>query len=405
MLKTTIRQKAITAYNLVSNKIIGVLDKWVPTIINFLLKKIARKTEINPSLLFTENRKDVEYRLSFLKDVVIKKVNPKKTKYYAFVMSLDPSYNPDLKCKEFLEICDDIKKNCMKEPVYILKVPKKTVKTRYFHNGQKYWKEYKNKTKYQIFDGAHRVAIAIFLGYEKMPCKTIKPVGFEIPDYTCYIERRGKIYDALINNPKLLDLHKSLNKSLSKYSEQFGRGGFYQSLESIHIIGQRPTEERFKKYTLKKYLKKDQRVLDIGSNCGFFSLYTSQFVGSVDSIEIEKSFVEIASKVKRFLGAENCNFFRVGFKEFRPEHKYDVVLSLAIHLWVDMDLKCYLNKIDQILNKNGILLLESHNIEEERDFDKNVRNVYGNRFVVEKRGTLIDDEIIKREFMILRKKN
>ena len=403
MLKTSIRQKIITGYNLISKKITDILDKWASTLINFLLKKMARQIKIDPLLLFTENRKDIDYRISFLRDVLIKKINPKKTAYYAFVLELDSSYNPDLVCKRFLEVCNDIKKNGIKEPIYIIKCANKTVRTRYVYNRKKYWRKYENKTKYQIFDGAHRVAIAIFEGYKKVPCKIFKPVSFEIPDYTGYAEEREGLYNALTSNLGLLKLHRELNKDLSRYFKHFGRGGFYQGLESIHVIGQRPTENRFKIYGLEKYLKKNQYVLDIGSNCGFFSLYTSQFVGSVDGIELNQSFIDIANKAKKYLRINNCNFYKGNLKKLKPKNGYDVILSLAVHVWINMSFREYLNMVEQMLNENGILVLESQDIKEDIDFEKNVKHILGRRFVVEREGTLKDDGIVKRQFMILRK--
>lgn len=78
---------------------------------------------------------------------------------------------------------------------------------------------------------------------------------------------------------------------------------------------------------------------------------------------------------------------------------------MAIHLWVNMYLKEYLHKIEGMLNKNGILLLESHNIEEEeKNFEKDIMDILGDRFVIEKEGIIKDDNVIKRKFIILRKK-
>ena len=52
------------------------------------------------------------------------------------------------------------------------------------------------ENKYQLIDGAHRLAIAEFLQYEKVPVKIIKPSSFEIPNYTDYIDIKEPEYKA-----------------------------------------------------------------------------------------------------------------------------------------------------------------------------------------------------------------
>lgn len=214
-----------------------------------------------------------------------------------------------------------------------------------------------------------------------------------------------KLFEDFKDNPELLEFHKSLKESFQKYSKAFGRGTFYQSLKSIHVIGQRPTEERFAVYGLKKLLKKNFRVLDIGSNCGFFSLYVSQFVHSVDGIEKDHYMVEVANKAKKYLKRDNCAFHQSIFEDFKPNKKYDCILSFAVHRRVRYSLEGYLGELDKILNKNGFLVLESHNAKKEDiNFVRDVKNILGKRYSARKEGKIKDDHIIDREFIVLMKK-
>ena len=214
-----------------------------------------------------------------------------------------------------------------------------------------------------------------------------------------------KFLRTLRDKPELLELHNSLNQSFRKYSKEFGRGALYQGLKSIHVAGQRPTEKRFEIYGLKKYLKKNFRVLDIGSNCGFFSLYVSQFVDSVDGIEKDPYMVEIANKAKNYLKITNCSFHKSIFEDFRPKRKYDCILSFAVHRRVKYSLDDYLKELDKLLNKNGFLVMESHNIgKEDRNFSSDVKSALGKRYAVKRSGRLKDDRIIEREFLVMMKK-
>ena len=388
-----------------SNKIINISIKSAANLINSLSKKTAKTANINPYILLTENRKDIDYQISFLKDVVNEKKDPRKTLYYAFLLDFCQSYNPDETCKDFLKLCHSIKKDGIREPIYITESTKNSFMASYFYNGKKYQKKYRNKTGYQIFDGAKRLAIAIFENHQKIPCRIFKPVSFEIHDYTCYIKRNEKLFRALINNPGLLELHKSLNKSFDRYSKEFGRGSLYQGLKSISITGQRPTEERFKAYGLKKFLKKNFRVLDIGSNCGFFSLYVSQFVDSVDGIEKDPYMVDAANKTMKYLKVKNCIFYQSAFEEFKLHKKYDCIMSFAVHRRVNYSLEDYLNIIDKIINKNGFLVIESHDInKEDANLGKDIKDILGKRYAIKKQGKIKDDGIVERRFIVLRKK-
>lgn len=75
------------------------------------------------------------------------------------------------------------------------------------------------------------------------------------------------------------ELHKNLLKHIHDQSKNWKsfiyaqEKSFYQGFEQIGIIGCRPTEKRFDRYSVKKYLTDSKTVLDIGSNCGFFSIY------------------------------------------------------------------------------------------------------------------------------------
>ena len=68
------------------------------------------------------------------------------------------------------------------------------INTQYIINNQKIWKTYRNETKYQLIDGAHRLAIAEFLEHEEVPVKIFESHSFEIPNYTDYIDIKEPEY-------------------------------------------------------------------------------------------------------------------------------------------------------------------------------------------------------------------
>jgi len=70
------------------------------------------------------------------------------------------------------------------EPIIVGKYNNSVLKTRHIIKGTKFWSEIQNKTGYQLIDGAHRLSIALFLQHKEIPVKVIRPLTFEIPNYT-----------------------------------------------------------------------------------------------------------------------------------------------------------------------------------------------------------------------------
>lgn len=156
------------------------------------------------------------------------------------------------------------------------------------------------------------------------------------------------------------ELEFRLRKEFLKETEHFGTDDFYQSYPPLKISGKRNTLCRYKMYGLSEKLNKEQRVLDIGGNIGFFSIFLSRFVKSVDIVEQNSNLTNIGKKLLEHENLDNIKIINEDFKKFTKKEKYDLVFSLAIHKWVGMDFQDYLNKIHSLLKKDGLLLIESH---------------------------------------------
>ena len=163
------------------------------------LKESASQTTYLPTKkLITNNRKDILYRIDFLNEIINKKNSPKETLYYQFVSDIDRSLSisADDMVNNFTTSYREIKNESLKKPITVGRFDSELINTRYILNGKKIWKTYRNENKYQLIDGAHRLAIAEFLQYEKVPVKIIKPSSFEIPNYTDYIDIKEPEYKA-----------------------------------------------------------------------------------------------------------------------------------------------------------------------------------------------------------------
>lgn len=173
----------------------------------------------------------------------------------------------------------------------------------------------------------------------------------------------------LIIKMELSDLHKRLNQHLENQKKEWKsfiysqEAGFYQGFDKIELKGCRPSEERFKIYDLGNFLSKDKTALDIGCNCGFFSLCISGFLKSIDGVEINPFLIAIANDTKEFLNINNAFFQATSFEDFKPNKRYDVIFSLANDSTIDGNTKFnffeYVSKIISLLQPSGLLVFES----------------------------------------------
>ncbi len=165
------------------------------------------------------------------------------------------------------------------------------------------------------------------------------------------------------------DKHRNFRKELIKFNNSktadlydYGEGMFYQSIPPIKLNGLRNSHKRIKILKLNNYLL-DKTVLDIGTNIGAIPLSSEKNFKECIGIDHNSDVIEIANKVKDYLGIEKLQFICGDFLKYNFNKKFDVVLSLANHSTFDKgieDTNYYFQKIEEILIEGGILILESH---------------------------------------------
>jgi len=167
----------------------------------------------------------------------------------------------------------------------------------------------------------------------------------------------------------LMDLHEKLKSHITEQNENWKsivyakEKGFYQGYDKIKIDGWRPSENRLNNYDIQKYLDKEKMGLDIGSNCGFFTLHLSNFLKSMAGVEINPYLINISNDTKEYLEIKNAIFYNCSFEDFKIDKKYDIIFSLANDSTIDGNTKFnfseYVEKIISLLSKNGLLIFES----------------------------------------------
>lgn len=175
--------------------------------------------------------------------------------------------------------------------------------------------------------------------------------------------------DLLNEDIALEALHKKLWRHIEDQANNWQsfvyakEKGFYQGFEEIKIDGWRPSEKRLERYNIGKYLTKTKSALDIGCNCGFFTIVVSRHVKDIDGVEINPYMIAIAEDTKEFLKIQNASFLTSSFEKYQTDKKYDIIFSLANDETIDGNTKFtfkeYMEKIDQLLTHDGIVIFET----------------------------------------------
>lgn len=168
-------------------------------------------------------------------------------------------------------------------------------------------------------------------------------------------------------------LHKKLRSHVDEQNKNWRSfvyaqdKGFYQGFEEINIDGWRPSEKRLIKYNITKYLTNEKTVLDIGCNCGFFTIVVSRYVKYIEGLDINPYLINIADDVKYFLKIMNASFHNSTFEDYSVDKKFDIIFSLGNDETIDGNTKFtffqYIEKIYNLLAQDGILVFESQAID------------------------------------------
>lgn len=139
----------------------------------------------------------------------------------------------------------------------------------------------------------------------------------------------------------------------------------YQAYERIGFPGSRwSVEKRIKAYGLDRFFDPRLRVLDIGSNTGFFVVEFALHCALAHGVEPTPDLNRIGQITAEHLGvADKVRFFDGAFDAFEAESSYDLVLSLAAFFTFDgrerSQAESYFSKVARLLAPGGALFYES----------------------------------------------
>jgi 16S rRNA G527 N7-methylase RsmG len=152
-------------------------------------------------------------------------------------------------------------------------------------------------------------------------------------------------------------------------------------------------------------------VLDMGSNVGFFSLYVSEKVNSIDLIELNPKLCNICRKVRDKLKIKNVNIINSNIVEYNFNKKYDMIFSFAVHGHIGIGLHRYLELLHRLLNEGGLVLFETHRVNDcnmnERELTTERDNILRNEqklFDIIHEGVIDDQMGRMRRFFYLKRR-
>ena len=159
---------------------------------------------------------------------------------------------------------------------------------------------------------------------------------------------------------KDLDFYMDLLDDYIDAESPYSKSRYYQSFEPLGLMGDRSNGDRFMKYRMNHFLNKDSTVLDIGCNCGFFSLTVAPFVKTITGVDVDEKFISIANKTRDKCELWNGSFLVKDVFGDGIEGTYDAIFMLSLPANIGVYEKA--DAIASSIHENGYLFLESHNM-------------------------------------------
>lgn len=127
-----------------------------------------------------------------------------------------------------------------------------------------------------------------------------------------------------------------------------------------------------------------------------------------EGFDISRSCVEIGREVGASMGADHIELRQQTFEEFlrTSAGSFDLVIACAVHRWIKMPLERFGETLKALSRPGGLVLVESqgqrspHHIEP--NFESKIKTLCMAGFERVHDGTLCDDGINKRGFVLLR---
>lgn len=152
------------------------------------------------------------------------------------------------------------------------------------------------------------------------------------------------------------------NKILEKYQAKplsFWKGQKDWSVGSMFLERYKNQQDMVKNYFM-PYLDKSQRVGDLASANGEWSLRLSEYAGQIDGFEYSEDMVTTAKQKAKKLGIKNVSFEQADACSLKLEYLYDnfMMMGLLTCIIEDADAKRIVNNVASALKSGARLIVK-----------------------------------------------
>lgn len=185
-------------------------------------------------------------------------------------------------------------------------------------------------------------------------------------------------------------------------SQKFGGFTLYQSFPPLSLPGLRDTKKRLLMYRFDEFTDIGSSVLDIGSNMGFVASMLASNGYHVRGVEFNPRLHFISTQLAQHLNLKNVYFENASFLEWDTDEKFDVILALAVHKWIDMPIDAFVERVCKLLSPGGVVFFESNNHSiSAQDFEKETNTFISYGFKILHSQIFNDD--CERKIVVLKK--
>jgi ubiquinone/menaquinone biosynthesis C-methylase UbiE len=125
----------------------------------------------------------------------------------------------------------------------------------------------------------------------------------------------------------------------------------------------------------KKYLDKDDVVLDFACGTGIATIPISGLVKEIQAIDISRGMIDIAEEKAAGNGIENIRFFKTDlFDDGFEKESFDVVLAVNI-LYFLRNAPENLNRIFELLKPGGLFISATDCLGEKKSFSNRIKKL------------------------------
>ena len=122
-------------------------------------------------------------------------------------------------------------------------------------------------------------------------------------------------------------------------------------------------------YKLNDYISPKSDILDIGGNKGNIS----KFINNYNTYTLIEPINFARSK-------NNIIIYNMKFEDFIEKQKYDCIIFFAVHNYIKLSPCQIFNKINTLLKKNGVLLIKSHKLPDQKYME--IIKIFNNKYQI-----------------------